>query len=91
MQSFQQMFVGNFGHKLRQKCCQNVRNLSYFQAVLPSKFGQKLEIREVSKKLKPKMSQALVRVHSAGLNHADWLMTGGLHHVKPEIPFVPGA
>ncbi|HLH71382.1 MAG TPA: zinc-binding dehydrogenase [Candidatus Dormibacteraeota bacterium] len=48
-----------------------------------------LELREMPEP-EPGEGEALVRVHSAGVNFADTLATAGRYHASPSPPLVPG-
>jgi NADPH:quinone reductase-like Zn-dependent oxidoreductase len=49
-----------------------------------------VRIDKIVKPLSAGNNDLLVRVDSAGLNSADLMMIAGKHHLKPDIPYVPG-
>uniref|UniRef100_A0A914W0K1 Enoyl reductase (ER) domain-containing protein n=1 Tax=Plectus sambesii TaxID=2011161 RepID=A0A914W0K1_9BILA len=62
----------------------------YYRAAVLNEFGKPLKVVEQSKELSAHSNEVVVAVDSAGVNHADVRMVRGLHHLKPQMPFVPG-
>ncbi len=61
------------------------------KAVQAHQFGnpQAIQLNELSA-LQPQPGQAIVQIHAAGVNPADWYVVNGLFQIPPTLPFTPG-
>ncbi|XP_076447897.1 quinone oxidoreductase-like protein 2 homolog isoform X1 [Babylonia areolata] len=63
----------------------------FYRAVMCTKLGDPLEVKDVPLPAKVPDGKVLVATHAAGINFADILISQGKYQVQPKTPFIPGS
>ncbi|XP_076447898.1 quinone oxidoreductase-like protein 2 homolog isoform X2 [Babylonia areolata] len=61
----------------------------FYRAVMCTKLGDPLEVKDVPLPAKVPDGKVLVATHAAGINFADILISQGKYQVQPKTPFIP--